>query len=155
MKIHKNLIKLPQVHQIRLQYIRPFWDGMHHITSVTDAATLFRQCYAPQTMDVKEEFWVAYLTSNLRLLHIAQISVGGHRQVTVNIKEIVQLGLLVHAGVVMVCHNHPSGSLTISEWDKQTTKRLHSALQLFEINFLDHLILTSEGYSSFAEEGLL
>jgi DNA repair protein RadC len=52
-------------------------------------------------------------------------------------------------------HNHPSGQLRPSEPDKKITKKLKRAANLFDIKLLDHMIVTSERYYSFADEGIL
>lgn len=52
-------------------------------------------------------------------------------------------------------HNHPSGNLTPSQADIALTKKIKEGGRLLEIQLLDHLILTSESYYSFADEGLI
>ena len=54
-----------------------------------------------------------------------------------------------------MAHNHPSGNLTPSQSDIDLTKRMREAGKFLEIQVLDHLIVTTEGYYSFADEGLL
>jgi len=56
---------------------------------------------------------------------------------------------------ILLAHNHPSGNPQPSDADIQITKKLKEAGQLLEINLLDHLILMPEGYTSFADEGML
>jgi DNA repair protein RadC len=53
-----------------------------------------------------------------------------------------------------LCHNHPSGTLTPSEADKQITKKLKAAGVNLDIQVLDHLIITENGYFSFNDEGI-
>ena len=52
-------------------------------------------------------------------------------------------------------HCHPSGNLNISESDKRITGKLKQAAELMEITLLDHIIISSEGFVSFAQEQLL
>jgi DNA repair protein RadC len=52
-------------------------------------------------------------------------------------------------------HNHPSGNLNPSDADKRITKKLRDASGLMDIPTLDSIIITREGYYSFADEGLL
>jgi len=54
---------------------------------------------------------------------------------------------------MILCHNHPSGNLQPSTADINLTQKIVSAGSILEINVLDHLILTSDGYFSFVDEG--
>jgi DNA repair protein RadC len=56
---------------------------------------------------------------------------------------------------LIVCHNHPSGILQASDADKQITRKLKEAGKMLDVNVLDHLIVTNNGYLSFADEGIL
>jgi len=52
-------------------------------------------------------------------------------------------------------HNHPSGNLKPSQLDIDLTKKIANAGRMLDINVLDHLIITNEGYYSFADEGVI
>jgi DNA repair protein RadC len=54
-----------------------------------------------------------------------------------------------------LCHNHPSGNLKPSQPDRELTKKIKEAARLFDINLLDHIIVSQDGYFSFADEGLI
>lgn len=56
---------------------------------------------------------------------------------------------------MIIAHNHPSGNLEPSEADKKITYKLKSACLIMEVPLLDHIILTADGYTSFADEGWL
>jgi len=56
---------------------------------------------------------------------------------------------------IILCHNHPSGSLKPSRADEQLTLKIKEAAKYFDINVLDHIIVSEEGYYSFADEGIL
>jgi DNA repair protein RadC len=56
---------------------------------------------------------------------------------------------------VVLCHNHPSGSLKPSRQDEELTQKIKEAAKYFDIRVLDHLIVSEEGYYSFADEGIL
>jgi DNA repair protein RadC len=56
---------------------------------------------------------------------------------------------------IILCHNHPSGNLTPSRADEELTWKIREAAGYFDIKLLDHLIVSSEGYFSFSDEGLL
>jgi DNA repair protein RadC len=63
--------------------------------------------------------------------------------------------LSVQATSMVLCHNHPSGNLRPSRADEELTTKLKSAAQLMDINVVDHLIVSDEGYYSFADEGMI
>lgn len=69
-----------------------------------------------------------------------------------NIKEILQSALKANAPSIIIAHNHPSGSLSKSKEDKLFTQRMKHIAELMDIKLLDHLILTSEGYTSFSKD---
>jgi DNA repair protein RadC len=56
---------------------------------------------------------------------------------------------------IIISHNHPSGNLKPSVSDKNTTQKVKAACQLFDIQLIDHLIISDQGYFSFADQGLL
>jgi len=68
-------------------------------------------------------------------------------------KVIFQLALKVNASSIIIGHNHSSGNLKPSIMDEKPTRKLKSAGEFLDISFLDHLILTSEAYYFFADEG--
>ncbi|MEO5907949.1 MAG: JAB domain-containing protein, partial [Ginsengibacter sp.] len=56
---------------------------------------------------------------------------------------------------IILSHNHPSGNLKPSTADQDLTSKIKLACQFHDIKVLDHVIVTSEGYYSFADEGLI
>ena len=102
-----------------------------------------------------EEFWAMYLNRNHRLLFKRQISRGGVSGTVVDPKLIFKFAVDHLASAVIVAHNHPSGQLKPSTSDIRLTEKLVSAGKLLESPLLDHLILNSDTYLSFADEPLL
>lgn len=141
--------------QIEIHYKRPIYGSMKSITCAEDADVILKNYIDINLMDVKEFFWVMFLSRANRVLGISTIGCGGISGVIVNIREIFQLTLLTHASQIIVAHNHPSGKLIPSEKDKQLTEKLEQGLSLFDVKLLDHLILTSESFLSFADRGIL
>ena len=72
-----------------------------------------------------------------------------------DIKVVFQTALKSNASSILLCHNHPSGNLKPSEQDIKITKSIKEAGKLMEIALLDHLIITDEGFFSFADEGMM
>jgi len=63
--------------------------------------------------------------------------------------------IILSVGILLV-HNHPSGKLEASQPDKDITKKIKLAAQLFDVKVLDHIIMAPNGeYFSFADQGLL
>ena len=102
-----------------------------------------------------EEFWVLYLNNSNKVIYKSQLSKGGITGTVVDIRIVFKTAFEQNATSIILCHNHPSGTLVASDADKQITKKLKEAGKMLEINILDHLIVTSSSYMSFADEGIL
>lgn len=102
-----------------------------------------------------EEFWVLFLNRANFLIGQQQISKGGMSGTVADPRIIFQTALYQKSTGIILCHNHPSGNLKPSEADLRLTKNLLEGGKVLEIQVLDHLIVTSGGYYSFADEGKL
>lgn len=142
-------------YEIEIHYKRPLFKTMTLIENSEDAQRVIRSFINKQKIDLKECFWVLLLSHANRLLGFSEVSTGTTRGVMVNTKEIFQLLLKSNASAFIVCHNHPSGKLVVSESDKKHTRKLKTLAQLIEVSLLDHIIITSEDYLSFSNEGEL
>jgi DNA repair protein RadC len=98
-----------------------------------------------------EVFVCLYLDIHLRLIDTHEIFRGSISETAVHIREIAKECLLRNVSNLIIAHNHPSGSLKPSQEDVSLTIILHEALQLIEVNLLDHCIVTKRGASSFLE----
>jgi DNA repair protein RadC len=87
-------------------------------------------------------------------LGYCQISAGGLCGTIADVRVIMQTALKACSNSIIISHNHPSGNLTPSEADKDLTRKIREAGKVLDIAVLDHLIITSESYFSFADEGL-
>ena len=122
------------------------------ITSSTDVATYL------QTMlrDYKHEvFAVLFLNRSNKINHFQIISEGGITGTVADPRVILKKALEEDAVSIILCHNHPSGSLKPSKADEELTFKIKEASKYFDIKVLDHLIVSDDGYYSFADEGLL
>jgi DNA repair protein RadC len=102
-----------------------------------------------------EEFWVLYLNNANKVIAKNQLSKGGMTGTVVDVRIIFKSALESGAVGILLCHNHPSGNLKPSEADIEITKKVKTAGKNLDINVLDHLIITQNGYYSFADEGIL
>ncbi len=155
MKTHLPVPYRGSTHEIELHYKRPVFDSMFSIRNADDACKLLRETIHPKRWDLKEMFFIILLTNSNSVLGIAELGSGTTEAVKVNIKEIFQLALVANATGFIVSHNHPSGKLVVSKSDKAFTKRLQKLSDLMGLHLLDHIIITSEDYVSFAQENLL
>ena len=101
-----------------------------------------------------EEFWVLYLNNSNKVIYKAQLSKGGITGTVVDIRIVFKMAFEQNATGLILSHNHPSGKLIASEADLKITKRIKEAGQTLEIQVLDHLIITENGYLSFQDEGI-
>jgi DNA repair protein RadC len=119
-----------------------------------DAETQFRSVWSNK-MEYIEEMYLMILNRANKVLGYSKISHGGMSGTVVDTKVVFQTALKAHASSIMLAHNHPSGNLKPSEADLRITKIIKEAGRIMEIPLLDHIILTQEGYYSFADEGIL
>jgi len=101
-----------------------------------------------------EEFWMLLLNRANKLIGWEQVSSGGVSGTVVDAKIVFRKAIEGHASSLILCHNHPSGNLKPSKADIQLTQKLKKAGEQLDILVLDHLIVSEEGYYSFADEGL-
>jgi DNA repair protein RadC len=125
------------------------------ITSSQDSRDYIRQFYNDD-IGIYESFFLLLLNRANNTTGYVKISQGGTTGTVVDISIICKYVISSLAQHIVVSHNHPSGNITPSAQDIQLTKKIYSALQLFNIPLLDHIILSGENdnYFSFADEGL-
>ncbi|NDI97664.1 JAB domain-containing protein [Flavobacterium sp. LaA7.5] len=102
-----------------------------------------------------EEFWIIYLNNSNKVIYKNQLSKGGITGTVVDVRIVFKTALEQNAVGIIVAHNHPSGNLRPSDEDKNITHQLKTAGKSLNINVLDHVIVTENGYYSFADEGVL
>jgi DNA repair protein RadC len=119
------------------------------------ALELFRETWDQETIELYEECKLMLLNRANKVLGIAQISQGGISGTVTDVRIILQYALKANASGIILCHNHPSGNTEPSESDLRITSKLKDAALVNDINLLDHLIITSEGYYSMADMGCI
>lgn len=141
--------------EIELHYKRPFFDSMYAICNPEDADTVLRMFVNSKQLDLREHFWVILMTNANRIIGISEIASGTTLGVQTNMKYIFQLILKTNAVNIILAHSHPGGNLNASARDIKETKKFLRLAKLMDVTLLDHIIITSESFSSFATEGLL
>lgn len=123
-----------------------------HIKSTAQAAAYFT---ARLRGLADEHFRVAYLNRQGRLLDDSLLAEGTADNVRPSVRTIVARALHSNASALIAAHNHPSGVAEPSESDRLLTQDVIAACRPIGINVLDHVIVTENGYYSFADSGLL
>jgi len=125
------------------------------IVSSQSAFEIALKAWDENKIELLEQFKVLMLSNSNRVLGVLEISSGGITGTVVDLRLIFAALLKAKATAFILVHNHPSGKLDPSEADKQITTKIKQASQVLDIALLDHLIITSESYYSFADEGAL
>jgi DNA repair protein RadC len=100
-----------------------------------------------------EEFWLLLLNRANEIMRREQVSSGGAAGTVVDMKMVFKFALDGRAAAIIAVHNHPSGHLQPSKSDIELTQKMVAAGKVLDIPVLDHLIVSSRGYYSFADEG--
>ena len=103
----------------------------------------------------KEYFMALYLNARNQLILKETISVGTLTASLVHPREVFEPAIRHFASSVVLAHNHPSNNPEASEEDIQLTENLVRVGIMLDINLLDHIIITSNGFTSFKEKGLV
>jgi DNA repair protein RadC len=123
--------------------------------ALKSSALLFN-VIADQLLDKdKERFVVVYLNHKLQLIKTELLSLGTASETLVDIKTVAKEAIKCGARFLCLAHNHPAVNTLPSLQDKKMTKRMQAALNLFDINIIDHLIVGNQSYYSFADEHLI
>ncbi len=128
---------------------------MPEIGKSLHAYELFRDNWNAGKMHLQEQFKIMLLNAASRVLGIYECSSGGISGTVADVRIIFAAALKASAARIILCHNHPSGNLKPSECDKRITHKLQAAGKILEIQVTDHIIITSGGFFSFSDEGLL
>lgn len=145
--------KIMQVAEVKLSYKRLAPHKGAPITSPKMSYEILRSDW--DNIDYIESFKVMYLDHRNNVLAVHEISRGGTAGVLVDAKIVFQGALLIHASNIILAHNHPSGDTRPSQMDIGLTQKLAKAAKYLDLEVLDHIILTSEGFLSLADEGYL
>lgn len=153
---NKNETRQYQVAEIELSYkpnvkpsLRP------KITCSKDVHHLLYENWDKNKLELQEQFKVMFTNRANKVLGIYELSTGGIAGTVADPKLIFVAALKCAACGFILSHNHPSGNLTPSQADLDLTRKLREGGKLLELQLLDHIIITSEGYYSFADDGVL
>lgn len=125
------------------------------IGSSLDIQKIFLQLWQQGKLELVEEFKVLLLNRANRVIGIMHVASGGITGTVADIRIILAAAVKSCAVSIILAHNHPSGNLKPSRADEEMTAKIRTAAGFLDIKVLDHIILSSEGYYSFADEGIL
>lgn len=128
---------------------------MQKITSSQVAFQLLLGSWNINTIELLEECKILLLNRANEVLGIYHLSKGGVSGTVVDAKIVFAVALKCNASGIILCHNHPSSNLSPSNVDKAITSKIKKAGELLDIVLIDHLIITTVGYYSFSENGLI
>ena len=112
--------------------------------------------YQPLLRDLKKEvFKVVLLDSANHILRDVTVSEGILNSSLVHPREVFRPAILEPAASIILLHNHPSGNPEPSAEDIQITRQIAESGKFLGIPVHDHIILTRDAFTSFAERGLL
>ncbi len=122
------------------------------VKSSTDIANYLQTLLSDYQHEV---FAVLFLNRANKVNHFEVISEGGITGTVADPRIILKKALEEDAVSIILCHNHPSGNLKPSKADEELTYKIKEAAKYLDIRVLDHIIVSNEGFYSFAEEGIL
>lgn len=119
-----------------------------------DAEVFARQFYGDD-LEIYESFFIIITNKSMRPIAWMKISQGGIAGTVIDVRLIALYAIQNLGSSVILVHNHPSGNLLPSDQDKHVTKKIKDCLKICDVLVADHLILSSDGYYSFADEGII
>lgn len=120
-----------------------------------EAAQKFARQFYHEDIELYESMFIMMLNRNNMVTSYAKISQGGTSGTVADPKIIAKYAVDDLCSSVILVHNHPSGNKTPSDADIRLTTKIRQGLEMLDIKLHDHIILTTDGYTSFANEGLI
>lgn len=117
------------------------------ITSSTDAVNVIRKFYGDD-IEIFESCFILLLNNANLTIGYAKISQGGITGTVVDTRLIAKYAIESLATGVILAHNHPSGNLNPSDADISITKKAKDGLKIFDIQLLDHFIITKDDFNT-------
>ena len=148
----KSAVFLSLLHELVLRYEREKLDQKPVLTSISRSV---EYCRALLAFRPTERFYVICLDSRRKILHTSKISEGTVNDAAVSPRMVAEKALRYQATSVLLCHNHPKGSVKPSFDDINLTARLNRMLEPLGVEVVDHIIIGENEYFSFFENDLL
>lgn len=148
-----SLFRVAEVELVYRNRTRPE-DRIRVVQSKT-ANDVLREHWDDNKLELVEQFKILLLDRSSRCLGVSDIATGGVHHCLIDAKLVFATALKARASQLILAHNHPSGNLQPSQNDIDLTKTLSNGAKLLDMKVIEHLILTRQGYYSFADNGLI
>jgi len=125
------------------------------ITNSEDCEKILRSMFRTDEITIFETMVILCLDRANQTIGWAKISQGGIAGTIVSPQIVAKYAVDLLASSIILCHNHPSGTLKASNEDINISKKIKNGLEFFDVKLLDHIILTKDSYLSMADEGLI
>lgn len=143
------------IHFVKHAAARYLQQASRQRSTLESEEALINYCKMNMGAKTNEVFRVIALDSSFAIIDERDIAEGTVNQATVYPRKVIEFGLASHASTLVLVHNHPSGHLEPSDFDKTMTRGLVLAVRSIELQIFDHIIVSRDGYYSFRENGLL
>ena len=150
-KVGATLAKLRQLHDELNEQLYAKPTERPSIHSPVDGANILQHFIG--NLD-HEELWVMNLDTRNRVMSLTALYKGSVNSSTIRVAEIFRQAIVDNAPAIIVAHNHPSGDTSPSPDDVATTRAIVQAGKLLDIEVLDHLVVSRNGFASLKERGL-
>ena len=142
-----------EIKTFRISIVSDYRPDFGVVQDSEDVAKIVSSILATYDAD-QEHMIVLFLDTGNRISGFKVLFSGGQRSSTVEPSIVFRAALLYGAVAIILAHNHPSGSITPSPSDLETTKRLKEVGEIIGISVLDHIII-GDGYTSMLDSGML
>ncbi len=143
------------IQEIELKYTATKRTNQNRIITAQQSYDTFMKLWNQDTIELYEEFKILYMNRYNHIIGVNNHSKGGISGTVADVRLIIGVALKCSASAIILAHNHPSGNKNPSENDIQLTRKIKECCETFEITLLDNIIVTSDGFYSFKENGLL
>ncbi|HVW96851.1 MAG TPA: JAB domain-containing protein [Mucilaginibacter sp.] len=151
-----ELEHLFRIAEVELVYRRnPPSKGKIYVKDSKSAYQVLKNTWDENKIDLIEQFKIILLNRDLSCIGISEISSGGITGCIVDPKVVFTTALKARATSIILAHNHPSSNLQPSDADRRVTAKLLDGGMFLDIGVGDHLILSSDGYYSMADNGFI
>lgn len=153
------LQSIPGIGQAKASILLAAFELSKRITDLSTATVVTAADVWNSVHDIrnqtKEHFVIVLLNSRNQIIKYEVVSIGLVDTSIIHPREVFEPAIKHVASAVILVHNHPSGQLDPSDADIRTTKQLVECGKLLGIPVVDHVIVTSDGYLSFVQKGIV
>ncbi|MCR5218132.1 RadC family protein [Treponema sp.] len=157
--LFQNLVAITGIGQTRALMISAVMEfgkrRYRHLKHVINKSADLVQYLHHYSLEPVEHFITVTLNGSKEIMSIRNITTGTIDRTIVHSREVFASAVAEHASAIICCHNHPAGICRPSKADYQSTRILMEASLVLGIKFLDHIIISRDGYFSFMENNLL